>query len=256
MRWELLRSAVVSSANAPPRDKSRRMNFFDELNLPPLELSKAPADPVFSTAQFTSPYSGFLNTGIARECWDTERVLAYYLTTLPENDFAGKSVLELGCGSAGLAGLALAFTHRPSRVVLTDGNPKCISRLCETISLNSLHCPVEAKKLLWDSDHLHETFDYIIVSDCLYEHEYHGALLSTLQEHLSESGRIFLMNPVRGNSFSRFHDLVASCSDFAVDVHEKYDDTVWAIHKRLQTESSRTYDSNKNYPVLSVLRRK
>ncbi|CAN0426088.1 unnamed protein product, partial [Discosporangium mesarthrocarpum] len=83
---------------------------------------------------------GVDNTGNVA-VWPSEQVLLHYVlsgdggggggeggTTLPPA-LDGARVLELGAGMAGLAGLGIAACSSAREVVVTDGNPGCVSNL-------------------------------------------------------------------------------------------------------------------------------
>jgi hypothetical protein len=48
------------------------------------------------------------------------------LSTAISQDKLGSTILELGAGQAGLAGIALAMTHLDKIVVVSDGNPTVV----------------------------------------------------------------------------------------------------------------------------------
>jgi hypothetical protein len=115
-KWKVLRNWVKSSGQEEPPSGSSFNLIFPSINLVKI------AAPSFSDLNTPgSQYAGFLNTGVAKACWETERVLAHYLISLPKEQLAGR-ILELGSGSVGLAGLLVAVTHHPSLVVITDGS--------------------------------------------------------------------------------------------------------------------------------------
>ena len=64
------------------------------------------------------------NTGNVRT-WPSEEVLAYYLSK--KDDVKSKSIIELGAGQSGLAGLVYAQRYLDSEIVITDGNKDCVT---------------------------------------------------------------------------------------------------------------------------------
>ena len=78
--------------------------------------------------------TGFNNTG--NICvWPSEEVLAAYcLENL--HLFHEKSILELGAGMTGLAGLIVSQTANPKHVLITDGNENSIENLNIVINEN------------------------------------------------------------------------------------------------------------------------
>jgi predicted nicotinamide N-methyase len=195
-KWKLLRNYLRKDEHQEKAGKRTSFDLFPK-GLP-VKLASI-ATPTFSATQHVSEFAGFLNTGVAVACWETERVLAYYLQSV---NVDGLRVLELGSGSVGLAGLILAATQTPRLVVLTDGssqskllgNPQCITNIEEIIAINSFNCPVLASQLLWGSeDKVEEQSDMIIVSDCLYETDYHESLLNTLKAHLAPEGQVLMV---------------------------------------------------------------
>ena len=82
-------------------------------------------------------------TGVVR-VWPCERILAAALVSwaaLRRDDsrglMDGLRVLELGAGSSGLAGLALAGATQGSHVLITDGHPEAAQALALNIRLNT-----------------------------------------------------------------------------------------------------------------------
>lgn len=60
------------------------------------------------------------------------------------------------------------------------------------------------------------------------------------------------MNPLRGNSFEIFHSLARKA--FQVEIKEMFSDTVWKRHSEMLLEEDSTYNQDKEYPILSILK--
>jgi len=218
---------------------------------------------------------GVDNTGNVR-VWDSEGVLAVFLlsTILDEDPSCDTealietrnalrdmitahgdrdhptveecNVLELGCGQAGLAGLALASLGSASggstrakrmNIMLTDGHPKCIAnnRACADMIAKGGDT-VRAEILLWDSSpngklacaNINQvasdnhnsvasksqslvgdgSFDICLASDCVHFQDFHDGLLLTIARTLSVNGIALLCQPARGASLENFMSLV------------------------------------------------
>lgn len=145
--------------------------------------------------------------------WDGSFVLAESLTqSLPLN-FAG-SVLELGAGGTALAGLSIAKSRRPSRVVITDGDAKLLPLLKCNIQRN-LAERIEARQLLWisqladDDDQCYwmppktmagevdclsdEKFDLVIAAECIAPIYDPQAFIAALLRHCHATSEIRLL---------------------------------------------------------------
>lgn len=144
------------------------------------------------------------------------------------------SVVELGCGMAGLAGLALAKLRPNTRVLLTDGHPEAIRNNQIHVHLNEFadQSTVSCQQLLWttttdsndDNDHnQQQQHDMALVSDCTHFQEHHAGLAWTLAQLLRVDGVAVLCQPPRGNSLKRFLELCRSMMNGSSDHH------LWSI---------------------------
>lgn len=209
---------------------------------------------------------GVDNTGNVR-VWDAEGVLAVFLlSTILDKSCDAEAlietrstlrdmiaahgddptveecnVLELGCGQAGLAGLALASLGSASggstrakrmNIMLTDRHPKCVAnnRACADM-LAKGEDTVRAEMLLWDSSPNGELacatinqiasenskthslvgdgiFDVCLASDCVHFQDFHDGLLLTVARTLRVNGIALLCQPARGASLENFMSLV------------------------------------------------
>ncbi|KAL7579730.1 hypothetical protein ACA910_021872 [Epithemia clementina (nom. ined.)] len=154
------------------------------------------------------------------------------------------TVLELGIGMAGLAGLFLSQCGAARRVILTDGHDQCVqnnrinvrlTNACTRSLMQSNHATTmstsasafqqnhtpECRVLLWAlDDHvpdkdLWDCADLTLVSDCTHFEHYHGHLLWTLLQCTKlQTGRIWMCQPERGKSLKRFRNLIEAVNRY------------------------------------------
>lgn len=207
------------------------------------------------TTQSLQAMMGFNNTG--NVCvWPSEEVLAHFCLQ-SRRQFCGKSVCELGGGMTCLAGLSLALTGSPSRVVLTDGNPTSVENIRCIVAANSAalagleNTRVTADVLLWSDQDCRgdEPFDFVICADCLFFVDLHDSLCQMIGRLLSPGGRAYLLNPRRGGTLEQFVEVAERT--FVVSRCDTYSRWVWQKH-RAAMETDR-YKSDLHYPVLLVL---
>lgn len=130
--------------------------------------------------------------------WESARLMASVLAA-NQAIVSGRSVLELGCGCAGICSMVAA--RSANLVVATDGDPKTLDLLNQNLALN-LHVPTLAslitKKLEWGNRGDVESiktlndrgFDVIIGTDVTYIAEAIAPLFATAKE---------LIRPSRGD---------------------------------------------------------
>ncbi|CEG41281.1 Predicted methyltransferase [Plasmopara halstedii] len=104
------------------------------------------------------------------------------------DQFAGKSIIELGSG-LGLIGI-LASYLTDKKVVITDGDDKTIELLLANCKLNGVENRVQCRKLLWDVDleQISDKFDIVVGADIIYEQEHVVSLFKTAN-YLLKRGR-------------------------------------------------------------------
>jgi len=127
--------------------------------------------------------------------WQSGFVLAELLLRRPPlGSWPGVRVLELGAGT-GITGIALALAG--ARVMLTDlPHILPLTRENVTANLRPIHAAMVAEHR-WGSDatpllQLCGGYpDIIAAADCIYETQFHGALLSTLQQCMGSHSQAF-----------------------------------------------------------------
>ena len=163
------------------------------------------------------------------------------------------TVVELGVGMAGIAGLALAKTSTVN-VLLTDGHPDAVENNKVNIQMNKLLGNAQCKRLLWSVDvQIHQgEADLVLCSDCTHFQEHHAGLMITMAGLLKIDGTAVLCQPPRAKSLSRFLTLCDSMSG------------LWEMKRvsepdleRLHQESllNPSYDPNLHFPCLVVLKK-
>ncbi|XP_042221420.1 calmodulin-lysine N-methyltransferase-like isoform X1 [Homarus americanus] len=205
----------------------------------------------FSPTQLT----GFNNTG--NVCiWPSEEILTYYcLDNL--SIFSGKSVLELGGGMTCLAGMLVAASGEPSKMVLTDGNALSVNNVKVSLQRNYLPMETYTRVLRWgvpDEVSPHQgKFDVAMCADCLFFDEGRESLLSTLLKVLRPGGTALVVAPSRSGTFQTFASMCRP--HFMVAVVEKYDQVV-DQHVQKQTTMDPYYNKNLHFPLLMILKKK
>lgn len=202
---------------------------------------------------------GFNNTG--NVCiWPSEEVLAHYcLQHL--SLFSGKTVVELGCGRTGLAGVLLASTTQPSSLLLTDGHPDAVANVTAVIEHNTEvfgNTQVSSEVLCWDDSFLlspspHDgAFDWLLCADCLFFTELHTTLARTMHKLLrTRSGRGLIFAPTRGKTLEQFVTVASKL--FTVERTNCYDDAVYQKHSELLQQDEGVYNPDLHYPVMLIL---
>ena len=112
--------------------------------------------------------NGFNNTG--NVCiWPSEECLSIYCLENREL-FRAKSVIEIGAGMTGLAGLIVSQACSSRAVTLTDGNEVSVKNLAAIIKENKLEENVTSHVLKWEDTNKYEKmkaqYDIAVCSDC------------------------------------------------------------------------------------------
>ena len=192
--------------------------------------------------------------------WPSEEVLTYYVYK-NSNLCLNKTVLELGGGMTCLCALLTAVSVAAKRVVLTDGNQRCVSNVKAIVERNRyrLQSTVECRQLIWGEDShftdLYNQIDVIFCSDCLYFDQSRHLLVDTIHKLLKSTGIAILLAPTRGSTFNSFVDLVKEKFDF--EIIENYDQLVDELNKKfVSTAVDCHYVPDLHYPVMIELSHK
>lgn len=219
-QWSILRNAILRNGRSGVFGESRySVRRHRGFNLLPSAVVELHTDPRFERIVYSIPTMGVQlnvlnrvdgtltvtelashqshgvdNTG--NVCiWPSEEVLAYLVTQNPDL-IRDKTVLELGAGMTGLAGMCCSLVGA-RKVVITDGNPDCVERLKECIEMNkeTLGTDIQASLLVWNSeDHglierFGHKFDLIISADCLFFTTFHDDLIHVVESLLAPNVR-------------------------------------------------------------------
>ncbi|XP_064091030.1 calmodulin-lysine N-methyltransferase-like [Macrobrachium nipponense] len=263
-RWKILAEALQRSNSrdaSPDSASTRKFQSFGLLTFEPLGQDFFSVKCVNSELKVTvrllrrdfspSELTGFNNTG--NICiWPSEEILTYYCLNNLQL-FSGKSVLELGGGMTCLAGLLVAASGAPSKMVLTDGNALSITNVKVSLEKNTLPTDVSTRVLRWGShDELlmhHGKFDIAMCADCLFFDEGRESLLCSLLAVLRPGGTAIVVAPARSGTFQLF---AAMCRPhFLVAVLEKYDCVIEQYIRKSAMESH--YNENLHLPLVMIL---
>lgn len=205
---------------------------------------------------------GVDNTGQTR-VWDSECTLTHCLLNKEAGLYKSlpilsklsstHTVVELGVGMAGIAGLALAKVVC-TNILLTDGHPDAVDNNKVNIQMNSLLGNVQCERLLWSVDvQIHqEEADLVLCSDCTHFQEHHASLMITLANLLKIDGTAVLCQPPRAKSLGRFLTLCDSMAGLW-DIKRVSEPGLERLHQTSLHNPS--YDPNLHFPCLVVLRK-
>jgi hypothetical protein len=194
--------------------------------------------------------------------WDCEIVLAWYLWRPGACHIAqGTTLLEVGAGMAGVA--ALAGDGICSHIFITDGHTDCVWNnrinlrlLRQTSSTDSSR--IECNLLRWnyDDETLLCSADSTLVSDCTHFEEWHGQLLWTILRHTRVGGSIWMCQPNRGQSWSRFHQLMeCTVLGTVASIQEQCCDRLDELHAHFQLQHSSSYEPDRHRPRIFHIRK-
>lgn len=140
------------------------------------------------------------------ELWPAARALAAYIWE--HLDFAGATVLELGCG-LGLPGVVCGL--KGARVTFSDRRPEALALAVENARRNG----VTAGTLLadWRAFRTDRSFDCIVGSDICYDPKLNPHLREVFRRHLKPGGRLLLAQPHRPAARALLEEL--SAAEFA-----------------------------------------
>ncbi|MBY0370252.1 methyltransferase domain-containing protein [bacterium] len=131
------------------------------------------------------PYFGTL--------WPAGQALAEWVWAQGAPAFAGRRVLELGCG---LALPSLVAAHLGAHATASDLHPDVPAFLEKNLTANpGLHVGYTA--LDWRNGTVTETYDWILASDVLYERHHPESLVRFLSRSLGATGRAVVFDPRR-----------------------------------------------------------
>lgn len=176
--------------------------------------------------------AGFDNTGNVR-VWASEEVMAYwciwyFLGSLREANHTGLTICELAGGMTCLSGLFLASALSAmrrngddwafsgvERIILTDGNEKCVENARLLLGRNAnafLGAPrIEHRLLKFGQQigNMKGRVDIILAADCLFFVDTHQIFVETLDFLLKSGGRAFLFAPERHGTLRQFVSFVS-----------------------------------------------
>ncbi|RWS30168.1 calmodulin-lysine N-methyltransferase-like protein [Leptotrombidium deliense] len=191
--------------------------------------------------------------------WPSEEVLAFYCLRNGKL-FEKKVICELGGGMTCLSGLIVAAATDAQKVLLTDGNERCINNFKDIVEKNVSKfgkTVVNCMQLVWGNNeqmnYLQNSIDIILCSDCIYFDNSRESLLTTIHTLLTENGFAIIMAPLRGNTYHEFLKLAKN--QFRVEEQMTYDTHVWNLHEKYLKTLENVYIPDLHYPRMIILHR-
>ena len=205
--------------------------------------------------------NGFNNTG--NVCiWPSEECLSIYCLENREL-FLEKSVIEIGAGMTGLAGLIVSQACCSQSVTLTDGNEVSVKNLAAIIKENKLEAHVTSHILKWEDtdkyDKMAAKYDIAICSDCLFFDQGRAQLVNCLAKILKPStGLAIVIAPKRSGTLDNFVDLINKETNHfhPVYINYQYSERIWRRRQHLFTNENAVFKEDKDYPVMLICKRK
>ncbi|CAK0888069.1 unnamed protein product, partial [Prorocentrum cordatum] len=176
----------------------------------------------------------FLYGELARRVSASEEVLTHWVLK-NRRKLKRKRVLELGAG-VGLAGLTAGVCAAAKQVDLTDGDPRMVATMQESVALNGgafQSKKVSVRRLVWGEDDVDAgvQYDWIIGADPFESGGSPSALLKTVRRLLKPSGTAVFFGQVAKGSMEGLPTTAAGLFD-RVEVSRECDAEVTATLHR------------------------
>ena len=126
------------------------------------------------------------------EIWPSSIALSEYVLENQE-EFAGKKILELGCG-LGLVGIVASSLG--AEVIFTDYDSHAL-RFTEENFKRNFNREATVQIFDWRNPGYSESFDIIMAADIIYEKRWLEPVLNVLDKKLAETGAAYIANPDR-----------------------------------------------------------
>lgn len=126
------------------------------------------------------------------DLWHSALVLAQEIAT-EQKQFAGKKVLELGCG-LGLPGITAVMAG--AEVAFTDYLPDALEFAAHNLALNTTQA-ASFFALDWRTPPRHQQYDILLAADVAYETRFFEPLYTSIATLLKPGGECWLTEPGR-----------------------------------------------------------
>ncbi|KAK3868754.1 hypothetical protein Pcinc_025884 [Petrolisthes cinctipes] len=152
-----------------------------------------------------------------------------------------------------LAGMMVAASGVPSRVVLTDGNALSVSNVNTALQHNTLPVQPSTRVLRWGVEEevapYRDKVDVAMCADCLFFDEGRESLVRTLVSVLRVGGKALVVAPARSGTFHSFATLCRPY--FTVSMVTEYDRVVHQHVNKCSRDPH--YSENLHFPLLMIL---
>ncbi|KAK3856357.1 hypothetical protein Pcinc_037312 [Petrolisthes cinctipes] len=149
--------------------------------------------------------------------------------------------------------LSVAASGVPSRVVLTDGNALSVSNVNTALQHNTLPVQPSTRVLRWGVEEevapYRDKVDVAMCADCLFFDEGRESLVRTLVSVLRVGGKALVVAPARSGTFHSFATLCRPY--FTVSMVTEYDRVVHQHVNKCSRDPH--YSENLHFPLLMIL---
>lgn len=151
--------------------------------------------------------------------WEASLYLSEYLLK-HQNEFQGKTVLELGCGT-GICSLVLSKAQLPKKVYVTDGDSELVSnQLVKNFELNKINRDqnIIFQRLWWNEDSVPNDIDIVIGADITFDESLFEPLCQCLYECLNHCSKCLISATIRNeDTVAKF---ISICEQIGMNVNQ------------------------------------
>ena len=194
--------------------------------------------------------------------WPSEECLSIFC--LENRDiFKNKSVIEIGAGMTGLAGLIVAQACDSQNVTLTDGNEVSVKNLAAIIKENKLNAKVSSRLFKWNNtdestkEKVLPQYDVAICADCVFFDEGRPQLMSCLANSLKSGGIAIVVAPMRSGTLDDFVKVINKEKQLfnPAKINNQYSEKIWLRRQHLLTTDGSNFKEDTDYPVMLMCER-